>query len=116
MHRATCHCGAVRIVVPRVPEALTSCNCSICRRLGTIMAYYRLGEVTIEGETDTYVWGDRMIAFHRCRVCGCATHWWPIESTRDRMGVNARLLPPEDLAGSRIRRFDGAETWEYLDD
>lgn len=116
MHRATCHCGAVRIDVPSVPDRLTSCNCSICRRLGSLMAYYGMDEVRIEGETDTYVWGDRMIAFHRCKVCGCHTHWWPLQPTRNRMGVNARLLPPEDLAGSRIRRLDGADTWEYLDE
>lgn len=115
MLEATCHCGAVRIEVPRVPEQLTSCNCSICRRLGWIVAYYGMSEVTIHGETDTYAWGDRMLRFHRCRVCGCATHWWPENPTRDRMGVNARLLPPEALAGSRIRRFDGADTWTFLD-
>jgi hypothetical protein len=32
------------------------------------------------------------------------------------MGVNARLMAPEVLATTRVRRLDGAKTWEYLDE
>ena len=42
MLTATCHCGAVRVDVPRKPRRLTSCNCSICRRYGTLWAYYKV--------------------------------------------------------------------------
>ena len=35
-----CHCGAVRLTVPRAPVEVTECNCSICRRLGARWAYY----------------------------------------------------------------------------
>jgi hypothetical protein len=31
------------------------------------------------------------------------------------MGVNARNFDPEVIAGVRVRRFDGADTWTYLD-
>jgi hypothetical protein len=31
------------------------------------------------------------------------------------MGVNARLMDPAVVAAARIRRFDGADTWEFLD-
>ena len=31
---ASCHCGAVKIQIPRRPRTLTDCNCSICRRYG----------------------------------------------------------------------------------
>ena len=34
---------------------------------------------------------------------------------RDRMGVNARLMDPEVVAGARVRHLDGADTWKYLD-
>ena len=36
MLTATCHCGAVRVDVPRRPRSLTNCNCSVCRRYGTL--------------------------------------------------------------------------------
>ena len=31
------------------------------------------------------------------------------------MGVNARNFDPRALASVRIRRFDGASTWKFLD-
>ena len=32
-----------------------------------------------------------------------------------RVGVNTRMLPPEDIAGIRVRKLDGASTWTCLD-
>jgi hypothetical protein len=32
------------------------------------------------------------------------------------MGVNARLMAPDVLAAARVRRLDGANTGEYLDE
>lgn len=120
MLAGTCHCGAVAYQIPRLPEQVTSCNCSICQRLGTICAYFRPDEVIIRpasGATDIYVWGDKMIEFHRCKICGVHTHWLPTElGVAGRMAVNARLLPSEVFAALKIRRFDGARTWKFLDE
>lgn len=117
MIETSCHCGAVRLACAHAPAMVTDCNCSICRRYGVLWAYYALGQVEItppEGATEAYVWGDRELEFHRCRVCGCVTHWAPIDKARDRMGVNARLMDPAILAVARVRRLDGAVTWRYL--
>ena len=113
----TCHCGAVTLEVARAPSELTSCNCSICRRLGTLWAYYAPSEVRIVGDTATYRWGNRSIDFHHCAKCGCTTHWSPLANrSADRMGINARLLAPEVVDAARVRRLDGAsENWKYLD-
>src|SRR5215470_17136821 len=100
MIEGTCHCGAVKIEVPEAPAALTSCNCSICRRTGNLMAYYSPKTVRISGATDIYMWGDRELEFHRCKVCGNSTHWSAVDKTMDRMGVNARLMPPEIVAAA----------------
>jgi hypothetical protein len=119
MPELTCHCGAVRIEVEGAPEEVTSCNCSICRRTGALMAYYSPRQVRFSSSpppTDTYAWGDKAIAFHRCKVCGCHTHWSAVDPAYDRMGVNMRLADPEVLAKARIRKFDGADTWKFLDE
>jgi hypothetical protein len=107
MIEATCHCGAVRLEIETPPETVTDCNCSICRRYGVLWAYYRLGQVRMRGETDTYEWDDKSLKFHRCKVCGCVTHWSP-NNDRDRMGVNARLMAPEVLGAATVHRLDGA--------
>ena len=115
----TCHCGAVRVTLPRRPRMLTDCNCSICRRTGALWAYYRASAVRVvhaRGAVDRYQWGEGTLRLVRCARCGCVTHWEPTRRTSaSRMGVNARLLDPEALLGVRVRRFDGARTWKYLD-
>jgi hypothetical protein len=48
-----------------------------------------------------------VIEFHICRTCGCSTHWAPVDKSYDRMGVNARLMPPQVLAAAQIERTQG---------
>jgi hypothetical protein len=113
---ASCHCGAVKleVEVDVMPTELTSCNCSICRRLGTLWCYYAPAQVRVVGPTATYRWGDHSLDLHRCTTCGCVTHWTLI-GPGVRMGVNARLMDPAIVAAARIRPFDGADTWKFLD-
>jgi hypothetical protein len=114
---ASCHCGAVQLEIADAPEALTDCNCSICRRYGALWAYYSPKLVRIiaqPGATDVYTWGDRQLEFHRCKTCGCLTHWAATDASVDRMGVNARLMDPEVLRPLRIRKRDGAVTGKYF--
>ncbi|MFC3070793.1 GFA family protein [Phenylobacterium soli] len=117
MIEASCHCGAVRLTAKAPPAEVTECNCSICSRLGARWAYYSPAEVELPraGATQPYVWGDRMLAFHRCRACGIVTHWQSLDGAQKRMAINARAMPGLDWNGIRVRHFDGAKTWEYLD-
>ena len=115
---ASCHCGAVQLHLAEAPEAVTDCNCSICRRYGVLWAYYSPSQVRLEPAvppTDTYQWGDSALDFHRCGTCGCVTHWSAKDRHHDRMGINARLLDPAVLAAARVRHLDGAASWAYLD-
>lgn len=114
---ASCHCGAVQIRIAAAPPEVTECNCSICRRYGARWAYYSAGQVAFPSPdlTEAYSWDDRSIAFHRCRRCGCVSHWVPLTRSEDRIGVNARLIDPADLAGARVRHLDGAVSEQYLD-
>jgi hypothetical protein len=109
MIEGSCHCGAVTLVVPHAPEWVGSCDCSLCRKLGWLVAYYLDGEVTVAGETNAYVWGDRMIGIHHCPICGCGTHWRTLGEDFGRMGVNARLLDCFDPAEVEVRLLDNAD-------
>jgi len=118
MIEAACHCGAVRLTVTEAPTEVTECNCSLCRRLGARWAHYAPASVGMPrpGSTQPYVWGDRMLAFHRCRACGVATHWQSLDGAQERMAINARLMDALDWQTVRVRLFDGADTWTYLDE
>jgi hypothetical protein len=119
MLEAACHCGSIKIEVPRKPPSVTDCNCSICRRYGVLWAYYPAAQVKIRcarTARSAYAWGTKGIRFVRCRRCGCITHWEEIkEVSNARIGVNARNFAPEVLNSLRVRRLDGADTWRYLD-
>lgn len=96
-----CHCKAITLTIPNLPRHLNECHCSICRRYGVQWGYFDASQVTITttepDATETYVWGDKEITFHRCRKCGCVTHWLPIDESLNRLGVNGRLLEKKDL-------------------
>ena len=119
MLSGTCHCGAIRIEVPEPPQELIDCNCSICRRYGALWAFYGAGTVQVIGHpenTTEYVWGQKTIRTLRCRTCGCVTHWEPLHpEPNGKLGVNMRNFDPDMLGPVLTRRFDGADTWAYLD-
>ena len=120
MITTTCHCGRVTISIPRQPETLTNCNCSICRRYGALWAYYRESEVKISyapGATRTYSRAPKTLRFVRCATCGCVSHWERIadQGRDDRIGINARNFDPEQIGPAKIRLLDGAKTEQYLE-
>ncbi len=112
---ATCHCGRATIHLPGRPKQVTQCNCSLCTKTGFRGVYFGSGEVTIEGEFQSYVRDDikqPFLATHRCAHCGTTTHWTPLsEPPHERMGVNARLIDQALLEGVPIEQVDGA-SWD----
>src|SRR5918995_622020 len=112
---ASCHCGAVRITLPRKPDLVTQCNCSLCAKTGFRGVYFSSEELVIEGEFDSYVRSDLKQAYlanHRCKTCGILTHWTPLsEPPHERIGVNARLLDQSELEGVPVQLVDGA-SWD----
>ncbi|KPF69629.1 aldehyde-activating protein [beta proteobacterium AAP99] len=119
MHEGSCHCGAVRLTLPSTPTKATLCNCSACRRVGGPWVYFEWGTVKIEYAPDArgeYVWGDRTLTRVFCRFCGCSTHWEPINPEPGaRQGVHLGNFSRELLASVPVRRFDGADTWAFID-
>lgn len=82
------------------------------------MAYFSPSKVQIIAETHAlqeYEWGDKGLAFVRCATCGCFSNWVAKDQNLDRMGVNARLFENIDLEQIKVRRFDGKDTWKFLE-
>jgi hypothetical protein len=112
---ASCHCGRATIRLPRKPESVTQCNCSLCTKTGFRGVYFPSDELVITGEFDSYVRDDlkqAYLATHRCAHCGNVTHWTPLtDPPHERMGVNARLIDPSLLEDVPVKQVDGA-SWE----
>jgi len=115
MIKGSCHCGTVTYQIQETPEFVVTCNCSICRKLNTTWAHSDRTKMTLnapEGATHTYSWGEYLV-FHTCKTCGCTTHWMAADASR--YAINCQLASEADMEGIRVRRFDGADTWEFLD-
>lgn len=119
MLKASCHCGAVQIELTRKPKSVTQCTCSICHRYGARWAYCTRKTAAVYCDPDvvnSYSWGDRSLEFFHCTNCGCLTHYESVEKNEDsRIAINARMLARSEIADVRVRTFDGADTWKYLD-
>lgn len=117
MVEGTCHCGAVRWTMTSEIDGATACNCTVCRRYGTLWGYDYDGEgIVVSGETRSYVRG-RALEFHFCGTCGCVAYWRAREldeAGRRRIAVNLRLAEPALVAQVPIDHFDGFDTFDDL--
>lgn len=118
MITGSCHCGAVRWTTPAWPEWVTACNCTYCRKSGALWGEVDpvVTEITARPAQQDYVFGDKTLTMHRCAHCGITTHWSSLDPAlpqRIKLNFNTSRDPlPENI---RLRHFDGADSWEYLD-
>lgn len=78
-HRATCHCGAVvlQLDLPEGVENPRRCDCSFCRRRGTIVASVPLSGLHIVRGVErlrVYQFNTRTAKHYFCSICGIHTH------------------------------------------
>ena len=102
-----------------MPESVTVCNCTVCRRYGVLWAYGYIGDdIHSAGKTTTYCRKDGgAIDFHFCAKCGCVTHYVKTAAEADgrhRTAVNVRMTDPALILDLPIVQFDGLETFEDL--
>ncbi len=120
MIEGSCHCGAVKWIFNGPLESTTACNCTICRRYGTLWAYgYEGEEIEVAGPTKVYTRGKRPnLGFHFCPNCGCVTSWRGTSVGADgrrRIAVNLRLAnDPDQISALLIDHFDGFDKFEDL--
>ena len=97
------------------------CNCTLCRRYGTLWAYDYDGErIHVHGDTASYVRADMPepgLETIFCPTCACVVAWRGLSLEADgrrRCAVNVRLAPPDEVAGLSIDRFEGLVSFEDL--
>lgn len=119
MIKGTCHCGAAGWTLEGDPGSITACNCTLCRRYGTLWAYdFENERIRLFGPTSVYMRAGKeapTLEIRFCPTCACVIGWRGLHLTaegRRRIAVNVRLAAPEDVAHLLIDPFDGLDSFE----
>jgi hypothetical protein len=111
-YHGSCHCGAVRYVAqsPPITHAI-SCNCSMCRRKGSLLAFIPASDFTLEAGSDAladYQFNRKAIHHLFCRTCGVTSFARGAQPDGTEMiALNVRCLDEIDLDALTVNRIDG---------
>lgn len=112
-YEGRCQCGAVRYRVETSLEHLMDCNCSRCKRLGSVMTFVPATSFALlagEGAQTEYRFNTDRIAHLFCTTCGIESFARGTDAKGNAtIMVNVNCLdgvPPVDR--STITHWDGA--------
>lgn len=126
---ASCHCGKIKVELPRSPTEATDCNCSYCLRAGAVWGYFPAGElrfISVE-QLSTYSASGGVQLHHFCDRCGievwAETPDWTKMAEGDgsklavapepprRHAVNLRTVDNLDWSMIMVEKVDGRSNW-----
>lgn len=106
-----CHCGAVRYEVTTALDQMIACNCSICQKTGTLLAFVQASEFKLIAGEDhlvDYQFNKEVIHHLFCRVCGIRSFArGTMPDGSETVAINVRCLEGVDLASLKTVAFDG---------
>lgn len=111
-HIGSCHCGKVKFEAIGDFKKVASCNCSICQKKGTLLAFIPDSDFKLISGADVltdYQFGKKKIHHTFCSICGVTAF---ASGSRPDNGapvkaVNVRCLEDIDLKSMSIHEFDG---------
>lgn len=109
-YEGSCHCGQIAFEVEGTFEEAIDCNCSMCRRRGSLLAFVPREKLTLrtpEAKLSTYLFNKRAIHHHFCANCGIAPFAEGDGPHGKMAAVNLRCLPEFDLESVKIVKHDG---------
>lgn len=106
-----CHCGAVRYEVTMALGDVIACNCSMCGRSGTLLAFVEPSQFVLKSGEDAltdYQFNKHVIHHLFCRVCGIKPFARGVKRDGSPMvAVNARCLDGIEVDKLSIKHVDG---------
>lgn len=111
-HAGSCQCGAIAFEAEVDISNPVTCNCSRCRRLGSVLAFTPEASFRITrgvGATTEYTFNTGAIRHQFCPVCGIEP--FAFATGRDgtpTVAINCNCLDGVDARALPARQFDGA--------
>lgn len=110
-HQGGCHCGAVRYTVDiDLTKPVISCNCSICGKTGTLLAFVPPTAFKLEKGEDQlvdYQFNKKVIHHLFCKTCGVRSFARGQGPQGPMIAVNTRCIDDVDLAKLPVQHYDG---------
>ncbi|MEZ4380894.1 MAG: GFA family protein [Nannocystaceae bacterium] len=111
-HTGGCHCGAVRYTVRAAIDSVIECNCSICAKTGSLLAFVPAAQFTLDAgaeATTDYQFNRKVIHHLFCHTCGIRSYAWGHAPDGSKsVAINVRCLDDLDVSGLAVQHFDGA--------
>jgi hypothetical protein len=109
--QGSCHCGAVRYTVELARGAsVISCNCSMCGKAGTLLAFVPASRFRLErGEdaTTDYQFNKHVIHHLFCKTCGIKSFSRGMGKDGPTVAINVRCLDGFEPSQFQIKEIDG---------
>lgn len=111
-HTGSCHCGKVKYSVSLdLEQPVITCNCSMCGRSGTMLAFVPRSQFQIESgenELTSYKFNQNVIDHVFCRTCGIKPFaFGTAPDGTQTAAVNVRCLEGADLSTLKTHAYDG---------
>ncbi|WP_375690915.1 GFA family protein [Pseudooceanicola sp. LIPI14-2-Ac024] len=111
-YSGSCQCGAVAFEADVDLDHSVACNCSRCRRLGSVLAFTPLDGFRLQkGEeaVSEYLFNTETIRHLFCRTCGIESFAYGQMPDGTKMAaVNANCLDGVDARALSPQMYDGA--------
>jgi len=109
--KGSCHCGRVKFEVDTELDSVGVCNCSICRRRGTLI--HRVEEsdlriLTPLEDLTLYQWNTRTAKDYFCPTCGVLPFRRP-RTAPEMWVVNVRCLEDVDIDAIPVQKLYGKD-------
>ncbi len=106
-----CHCGTVRYRATMKLEGAVTCNCSICSKTGSMLAFVPAAQFELTAGADAltdYQWGKKKIHHLFCKRCGVRSFARGARPSGEPIvALNVRCLDDVDLGAIPLEPFDG---------
>jgi hypothetical protein len=111
--KGSCHCGQIIFEVEGEVSQVIQCNCSMCRRKGTLMWFVPRQALNLQTSLErmsTYTFNKHVIKHYFCPNCGIHPFGEAITPTGQEMAaINVRCLEDVDLSSLKIQHFNGRD-------
>lgn len=112
-YSGSCHCGKVAFEVEGEIDQAMACNCSICKRKGSLMWFVPKTQFSLKTPDEnaaTYLFNKHKISHRFCPACGIHPYG---EAVHPKTGVptaaiNIRCIEGLDPDSIKVVHFDGA--------